>query len=205
MPTAKLKSGRGCGCLGVGDPTRTGDEAGLDHANTTCDCRELLGSALEFTGCLRRELGDLKGGAAVHELARTMLDDRHRGTSDDDWQDERLQPGQAALPFSEPSISVRVSTETEQHLERARHIWIARYGADHYEVAVADHNLASLYAARGEHAQGRTGLPQCPAYQDPRARLRQSISLRPAEPYRPFGNIGMRGQGLERSDGGHRR
>ena len=38
-------------------------------------------------------------------------------------------------------------------LERSLHIWVKRFGPDHYEVAVVKQHLAALYTARGEDAQ----------------------------------------------------
>lgn len=44
-------------------------------------------------------------------------------------------------------------TEAEDALAKSLAIWEARFGPCHYEVAVAQHNLAAVYAARGEHIQ----------------------------------------------------
>ena len=49
-------------------------------------------------------------------------------------------------------------TEAEDALTKSLAIWEARFGPDHYEVAVAQHNLAAIYVARGEHARALNTL-----------------------------------------------
>ena len=39
-------------------------------------------------------------------------------------------------------------------------IWRSRFGDSHYEVAVVQHNLAALYAARGQHRQAERAYRQ---------------------------------------------
>ena len=42
-------------------------------------------------------------------------------------------------------------TEAEPVLQKALAIWEGRFGKEHYEVAIVQHNLAALHAERGEH------------------------------------------------------
>jgi tetratricopeptide (TPR) repeat protein len=42
-------------------------------------------------------------------------------------------------------------TEAEPILQRSLAIWEDRFGSEHYEVAIVQHNLAALYAERGDH------------------------------------------------------
>ena len=50
--------------------------------------------------------------------------------------------------------------EAELVLGQSLAIWQAKFGPQHYEVAVAQHNLAALYAARGEQARALRTLTQ---------------------------------------------
>ena len=50
--------------------------------------------------------------------------------------------------------------EAEAVLEQSLAVWQSRYGNQHYEVAVVKHNLAALYAARGEHPRAVCTLIQ---------------------------------------------
>jgi len=42
-------------------------------------------------------------------------------------------------------------TEAEPVLQRSLAVWEGRFGKEHYEVAIVQHNLAALYAERGDH------------------------------------------------------
>ena len=50
--------------------------------------------------------------------------------------------------------------EAEQALQESLTIWQNRYGEKHYEVAVVQHNLAALHAARGQHQQAERAYRQ---------------------------------------------
>jgi tetratricopeptide (TPR) repeat protein len=51
-------------------------------------------------------------------------------------------------------------TEAETVLRRSQAIWEDRFGQEHYEVAIVQHNLAALCAVRGDHERAALAYRQ---------------------------------------------
>jgi tetratricopeptide (TPR) repeat protein len=58
-------------------------------------------------------------------------------------------------------------TEAELILRQSLAIWQNRFGADHYEVAIVQHNLAALYAERGDNERSALAYRQVLKHQTP--------------------------------------